>query len=427
MKLVLFTICSLVFLLSGLYDSRAQNFDNVSSIQVEDIFEELVAIRNDLHDNPELAGSEKRTSIIVKEYLQNLGLVVKTGFGGYGVVGILKGKIQNGKKVAWRADMDAALHTFNNKPNANPQAAHICGHDVHTTIGLGIANMLSKIKDSIGTVYFIFQPAEESFKGAKNMIENGLFKEIQPDEIFGLHVFPTEVGTVSSKPGELFAYQRRIKLIFDKSIDEKGFKSFFENTIQEFVRHKSKSAPWSLKYLTHPDYGLENPNTIYKNFFIIGSNIAIDKGNKKTSFECTYYETDSTRLETITKEITHQVENSKYGKYLLETSFTAERPTVVNDPKLTYESLAALKDMYGDERVTTFYGQVPYSNEDFIYYQYEVPGVMFLLGASNKNKGIVALPHTSEFMVDEEVIKHGVNYFSFFLKDRTNHTKVKGN
>ncbi|MEM8507343.1 MAG: M20/M25/M40 family metallo-hydrolase [Bacteroidota bacterium] len=389
----------------------------------DEIFDELVAIRNDLHNHPELSGKEKRTSKIVEDYLLDLGLEVKTGFGGYGVVGILNGT-KKGKKIAWRADMDAALHVFDDKLNFKPQVAHICGHDVHTTIALGIANVLSTYKDDIqGTVYFIFQPAEESFKGARAMVENGLFEEIQPDEIFGLHVFPSEIGTVSSKPNELFAYQRRIKLTFDPMIDEEDFRNFFHETLQGFVRYKANSTPWSLEYLTHPEFGLMHPNTIYDDYFILESTISTRLENKTTSFECTYYETDVTRLDTISKQITDSIMQSKYGELYIETSFTAARPTVINAPKLTQESLSIMKDMYGAEKVRPFFGQAPYFNEDFIYFQKEVPGVMFLLGASNKEKGINALPHTSEFEVDEEVIKIGVNYFSTFLTKKINTTK----
>ncbi|MGD1945554.1 MAG: M20 family metallopeptidase [Croceivirga sp.] len=387
------------------------------------IFDELVAIRNDLHTHPELAGKEKRTSAIVKEYLLDLGLEVKTGIGGYGVVGILKGN-KEGKKIAWRADMDAALHVFDNKLNHKPQVAHICGHDVHTAIGLGIANVLSKCKDDIsGTLYFVFQPAEESFKGAKSMIEDGLFDEIKPDEIFGLHVFPEEIGTVSSKPNELFAYQRRIKLTFDSAIDQEAFSDFFQGVLEGFIRHKTDSEPWSLDDLTDPEAGLSNPNTIYDDYFILGSNISVLHEKNTTSFECTYYETDATKLDSISKRITDTILDSEYAEFYINTSFTADRPTVVNDPKLTNQSLTLLKNLYGEEKVNRFYGQVPYSNEDFIYYQYEVPGVMFLLGASNKEKDIYAMPHTSAFEVDEEVIKIGVNYFSTFLAEKIKYHK----
>ena len=165
-KLVV-TFWLLLFLLPNGRIKHHRNKLDIANLSNQ-IFDELVAIRNDLHDHPELAGEEKRTSKIVEDYLLDLGLEVKTGIGGYGVVGILNSTKQ-GKKIAWRADMDAALHVFDNKLNHKPQVAHICGHDVHTSIGLGIANVLSKCKDDIeGTVYFIFQPSEESFQGGGN-------------------------------------------------------------------------------------------------------------------------------------------------------------------------------------------------------------------------------------------------------------------
>ncbi|NKI30395.1 M20 metallopeptidase family protein [Croceivirga thetidis] len=416
-KLVI-TFFILLFSISNDSIKHLRSNEKIANLSRE-IFDELIAIRNDLHDHPELAGKEKRTAKIVEDYLLNLGLEVKTGIGGYGVVGILNGN-KKGKKIAWRADMDAALHVFDNKLNHKPQVAHICGHDVHTTIALGMANVLSKCKADIqGTVYFIFQPAEESFEGAKSMLEDGLFEEIQTDEIFGLHVFPTEIGSISSKPNELFAYQRRIKLTFENTIEQDAFSDFFQKILEGLVRHKTNTEPWSLDFLTDPQNGLSNPNTIYSDYFILGSTIATRYEKNTTSFECTYYETDAERLDRITDTVI----NSEFGEFYINTSFTAERPTVMNDPKLTSESISLLKGLHGKENVNLFYGQMPYSNEDFIYYQNKKPGVMFLLGASNHEKGIYALPHTSEFEVDEEVIKIGVYYFSTFLAEKINTAK----
>ena len=195
------------------------------------IYDELVNIRRDLHQYPELAGHEKRTAQIVENYLLDLRLEVKKGFAGYGLVGILNGD-KKGKKIAWRADMDAIdLRTMGNihyPKSKKPGAAHLCGHDVHTAIGLGIANVLSQLKHHIdGTVYFVFQPAEETFQGAKTMVEDGLFSAIHPDEMYGLHVFPMEVGSVATKPEELFAYERKIKISFDKSLNQEAFNHFF--------------------------------------------------------------------------------------------------------------------------------------------------------------------------------------------------------
>ena len=127
--------------------------------QTNEIFTNLVEIRRDFHEHPELAGNEKRTSKIIAEYLSNLGLEVKKGVAGYGVVGILKGG-KEGKNIAWRADMDAIPNDFPDEvsyKSKNNGIQHGCGHDVHIAIGLGIAEVLSKNKESIkGTIYFIF-------------------------------------------------------------------------------------------------------------------------------------------------------------------------------------------------------------------------------------------------------------------------------
>ncbi|MEM8764141.1 MAG: amidohydrolase [Bacteroidota bacterium] len=395
------------------------------------IFEELVQIRRDLHQYPELAGQEKRTAKIVEDYLLDLGLEVKKGFAGYGLVGILNGD-KKGKKIAWRADMDAIdLRTMGNlhyPKSKNPGAAHLCGHDVHTTIGLGIANVLSKLKHHIeGTVYFVFQPAEETFQGAKTMVEDGLFEAIHPDEMYGLHVFPMEVGSVATKPEELFAYERKIKITFDKSLDQEEFNIFFKTILQELVRHKPESTPWSLEHLTHSKHGIENPNTIYKDYFFSNPTIQVFEDEKSIAFESTFFETDGDRLARISKHITDTIVRSKFGDSYVSTSALTGNPTVQNDPDLAKVSLQTLQNVFGDKHIKPLYGQVPYFNEDFVYFQQKIPGVMFFLGSSNEEKGITTMPHTPEFGVDEEAIRHGVTYFSTLLASRINQKDALGN
>ncbi|WP_321540182.1 M20 metallopeptidase family protein [Flavobacterium piscinae] len=165
---------TLILLLSsvilGCKTSQEKNIHQKIENDTEEIFDKLVEIRRDFHQNPEIAGDESRSSKIIAEYLINLGLEVKTGIAGNGVIGILKGK-KEGKIIAWRADMDALPHDFPDEvsyKSKNKGIQHGCGHDIHMAIGLGIAEVLSKNKEAInGTVYFIFQPEEETFVGAK--------------------------------------------------------------------------------------------------------------------------------------------------------------------------------------------------------------------------------------------------------------------
>jgi metal-dependent amidase/aminoacylase/carboxypeptidase family protein len=170
--------------------------------------------------HPELSGEEVRTSGIVAERLTALGLAVTTQVGGYGVVGVLEGG-RPGPVVAWRADMDAfpSENTLDVPYNSVvPGVKHVCGHDVHTTIGLGIAEVLSEQREKIaGTIKFIFQPAEENATGAKAMIANGVLTNPEPKAIFGLHVWPLPVNSMGSVAGMILPGMRVLLIEYDSA------------------------------------------------------------------------------------------------------------------------------------------------------------------------------------------------------------------
>jgi amidohydrolase len=184
--------------------------------------EKVVQWRRDVHQHPELGDQETRTAGVVADHLRDLGLEVRTGVGGTGVVGILKGA-KPGRTVALRADMDALPVQ---EPEGLPFASkatqqymgkevplmHACGHDAHTAMLMGAAEVLSSMKGELpGTVLFVFQPAEEGSSvvtpasgkswGAKRMLEEGAFKDPKPDVVFGLHVMPGPWGQISYRTG----------------------------------------------------------------------------------------------------------------------------------------------------------------------------------------------------------------------------------
>jgi amidohydrolase len=158
--------------------------------------ETLIEIRRDIHRHPEVSGEEERTAGIVAEYLQGLDLEVTTGVGGHGVVGVLRGG-RPGLVVSYRADMDAVYDDSHDPVSFRSETAgvrHICGHDIHTTVGLGVARALASIRDDLpGTVKFIFQPAEENLQGAAAMIDDGVLENPAPRAIFAVHSAPFEV------------------------------------------------------------------------------------------------------------------------------------------------------------------------------------------------------------------------------------------
>ncbi|HKA62883.1 MAG TPA: M20 family metallopeptidase [Methylomirabilota bacterium] len=169
----------------------------------------LLALRRDFHRHPELSHQETRTAEIIAERLHAAKLEVRTGVGGTGVVGVLRGD-RAGRTVAWRADIDALpLTELLDAPFASgtPGVMHACGHDGHAAIGITLAEILADRRDEIpGTAIFIFQPAEEVLDGARPMIEAGVLEDPHVDEVYGLHLTTQQrVGQVQVRPGPSMA------------------------------------------------------------------------------------------------------------------------------------------------------------------------------------------------------------------------------
>jgi metal-dependent amidase/aminoacylase/carboxypeptidase family protein len=391
--------------------------------QTNEIFDSLVEIRRNFHEHPELAGNEKRTSKIIAEYLSNLGLEVKTGVAGYGVVGILKGG-KEGKNIAWRADMDALPNDFPDEvsyKSKNKGIQHGCGHDVHMAIGLGIAKVLSKNKESIkGTIYFIFQPEEETFVGAKNMVNSSLFSEMNIDEIYALHVTALPVGQIMVKPNELYAYQKRIQIKFNDKFSKEDAGILYNQIRSEILRKKDGANPWEIPKAFDSIIGLSNPNTIFKDYLFMEENFVIEEDNNQLDIKAYLYETNKSNLPNILPKIEEIISKSEYKDKFISTSFIQENPTVLNDKLLTENAINTLTDIYGSKSVVMNYGQIPYFNDDFFYFQQKTSGVYFLLGGSNLEKGINAMNHAPNFGVDEECIRVGVKSFSSLILERTN-------
>ena len=413
----------LLMLVSWQHKGKETLSEERLSAQTNEIYDKLVKIRRDFHAHPELAGHETRTQEIIKQYLLNLGIEVKTDIYGHSVVGILKGK-KEGRKIAWRADMDALPNDFPDEVEFKSTikgVQHGCGHDVHLAIGLGIAEVLAKNKEALnGTVYFIFQSEEESFKGAKGMIANGLFSIIHPDEIYGLHVTHLPVGQIMTRPNEIFAYQKRIRIELKNELSNEEAKKLGQKIQRSLSRSQTGSKPWELQNMGDPYIGLTNSNTDFKDYFIMDANFSIRSEKNKLCLEAYLYETDRFNLQKIIPEIQRLIEEEKYKEKLLSISFTQENPTIVNNEELTKKAIKALKRISRQDVVMPDYGQIPYFNDDFAFLQQKVPGVYFLLGGSNIKKGITAMNHSPNFNVDEESIRVGVKSFSYLIIDRLN-------
>ena len=175
----------------------------------------IAAIRRDLHAHPELCFEEHRTADLVAARLTEWGIPVHRGLGKTGVVGIVKGG-DSPRAIGLRADMDALpMQEFNTFDHASKHAGkmHACGHDGHTAMLLAAAQHLARHRNFDGTVYLIFQPAEEGGGGAREMIKDGLFEKFPMEAVFGMHNWPgTPAGTFAVSPGPVMASSNEFKI-----------------------------------------------------------------------------------------------------------------------------------------------------------------------------------------------------------------------
>lgn len=191
------------------------------SKEITNIIPEIKNWRHSLHAHPELGYEEKWTSDFVADKLKSFGLEVHRGLGGTGVVGVLKGLDADlggggNKAIGLRADMDALPMTEENDFSYKSKfdgRMHACGHDGHTAMLLGAAKLLSSQNNFDGTVYFIFQPAEEGGGGGLAMIEDGLFRQFPMDSVWGMHNWPgMEEGTIAVHKGSVMAAADRFEV-----------------------------------------------------------------------------------------------------------------------------------------------------------------------------------------------------------------------
>ena len=390
--------------------------------RTELIFDSLVSIRRDFHTYPELAEQEKQTSNKIATYLKSLGLEVHTDIGGYGVVGILRTN-KKGKEIAWRADIDALASDhpdvvgFSSK---NEGVRHICGHDVHTTIGLGIVNVLTSLKESLaGTIYFIFQPAEENWAGAKAMLNDGLLNIINPDEIYALHVAPMSEGVISTKARNPYADYKGIELTFKNNENNTELINYTKDLLLNLQNVSADSKFWDNRNLLDPNIGLGNPNTIFKDYVTVNSNIAVKENDGEISIRAYLSAEKETQLDILLSGIKKTFKASDYADQFINGAFYYETSLVLNDAQLTSSAMASIGEIYGNEHVLPLYGAIPDGRgDDFSLFQREIPGVYFLMGASNFEKGIISMPHSPNFAIDENSIASGVNFFSSMIIER---------
>ena len=371
--------------------------------KAESVKDWVIGLRRDFHENPELPFEEVRTSGIVAENLEKLGIAVKR-VGKTGVLGTLVGK-KPGKAIALRADMDALPVTEKTGlPFASKNAGvmHACGHDFHTSMLLGAAKLLSGMRDEIaGTVRFIFQPAEELAQGAKSMVEGGALENPTPGMVFGIHVLSDiPIGMVVVQEGYFMAAADR-----------------WNCTIKGVPCHGS--TPWQGKdAIVCAAAVIQGLQTIVSRVNDAREPIVINVGTIKGGdrFNIT---PGKVEIEGMNRSFSENSRNMMPGwieSYIKSTcaaygcecdfSYDFSCAPLTNEVVSTAVARAALTKLIGEDRIM----QVPkiMGSEDFSEYVAKVPGTFMVLGGRNEAKDCKYPQHSDQFKIDEDCVPIGV-------------------
>ena len=391
------------------------NFKNIE-IVIDKYINEIIEFRRDIHSHPELSGNEERTSKKVIEKLKKLPIEIISNVNGHGVIGNLKG-ISNKKTILLRSDMDALpIDEMNDLEykSKNKNVMHACGHDMHTSLLLGTALVLSEFKEELnGNVKFMFQPSEEAspIGGAKGMIAEGLLENPKVDEAYGLHVFGIPTGKIAIKSGVATSRSDRIDIeIFGKSshasmpAEGKDTIVVAGNIITSIQSIISRNMPPNQTAVI--TIGKISGGTRYN---VLADYVKLE-GTVRT-FSTENAEMIKNRLEELVTNI-----SKAYGcKGILH--YQNGYDFIYNNPELSTSLINSLSEGFGKENILIQDNPLP-AGEDFSFVSKKVPSVFMWLGTENSfNTGRCTL-HSPDFMPDENSIKIGIKTFCKIIFDR---------
>lgn len=373
------------------------------------VLETMRSIRRDLHRHPELGMQETRTAQMIADRLKELGLEVQTSVGGTGVVGLLRGSGQgttSGKTVALRADIDA-LPMQDQKSvdyaSASPGVAHSCGHDAHTAIQLGAAEILTRdLEELPGNVKFIFQPSEDTLPGgAVPMIEDGVLENPRVDAIFSLHLYPQfEEGTVAVKLGKASTSSISFTLTLRGTGGHVGMPHKVVNPLLMAALIMTNSQSMLPKSLAPGEPLIFEFASIHGGTVgnIVPPEVVLKGGIRVSSPEL--LEEMISRFDKLIRAV---VETAG-GNYTLELQ--SGYPTIMNDLELGKLWQNGAAKVVGEDKVVE-YDRIMTGGDDAAYFQQRVPGIYWWLGIRNEEKGFVQPLHSPYFNFNEDVLAIG--------------------
>lgn len=373
----------------------------IKQLSIE-LHNEIVEIRRKIHQNPELSYQEFKTSALVCEELKKLGLEVQTNIAKTGVVAILRCNNPESFCLALRADMDALpIHeqndlTFKSKEEG---VMHACGHDMHTASLIGVAMILSHLKESLtGTYKFIFQPSEEKMpSGANAMIDAGVLLNPKVDAIFGFHVHPEmEVGETGFKSGHFMASADEIY------ITAKGRGGHAAQPSQ-FISPLVMAAEVILSLKSVTDVNKPIVLTFGKMVANGATNVVPDEAKLEGTLRCF-----DEHLRTSTHDFIQSKCREIAEKYKaeIEVNIVKGYPVLNNHEELTDKSFSLAEHYLESGNCHRL--PIRMGAEDFAFYSQKIPACFYRVGVGNKEKGFTHPIHSPFFKIDENALKTSV-------------------
>ncbi len=367
--------------------------------EVEETFgEKIVALRRDIHREPELGFDTEKTAEKVLAALEGLPLDVKTGIAQNGIIATLEGE-DDGPTVALRADMDALPileDTGLSFASETEGKMHACGHDGHTSMLVGAAHALSGMRDRLsGTVKFVFQPAEEGGGGGKVMVDEGVADDVA--SIFALHLWPgLPFGKVATKAGPIMAAADAFEMEVKASgghgamphlaSDAIAISAQVVTALQTIVSREVD--PVEPAVLTVGEIGAGTAFNIIPDRARIGGTVRTLNADLRRKIPA--------RMEDLARGIARGMRGD------INLDYTFSYPVTVNDEAAADLALGVAEDLFGGESVL----ELPNPSmgaEDFAYFLEKVPGAFIWLGVGEDVSGL----HTPQFAFDEEILPRG--------------------
>lgn len=396
-------------------ETLKQLINKLTKVQLDSI----IADRRHIHQNPELSFNEHNTSDYVASRLQQAGIPFRRGVAGTGIIATLQGK-NPGRTIALRADMDALpIQEETNLPFAsvNKGIMHACGHDAHTAVLIGVANILNQLRDQWnGTILFIFQPGEEKFPGgASLLLKEGALDNPKPDLVIGQHVLPEmAAGKVGFKPGMYMASGDEVYL----TVSGKGGHAALPHTLNDNILIASHIIV-ALQQIVSRMVPTTIPTVL--SFGRIEGLGATNIIPEKVEIAGTLRTLDEEWRGLIKKRIKEIAEGTAaaMGAHC-HVDIKDGYPVVYNNPSATQKAIAWAKKFLGENRVEEM--GVRMTAEDFGYYTQQFPSVFYRFGVAQE-QGTTGALHTPHFNLNEKALETATSVLAWLAVNFLQHNQ----